>query len=339
VIWLQDRQNRNVKYLRVSVTDRCNLRCRYCMPEKMTFMPRSDILSFEEITTIVRNFVELGIRRVRITGGEPLSRRNIVDLIGMLSDIDGIQDLAMTTNGVLLAPMANELKQAGLTRLNISLDTVNGPLFNEMTRWGNIEPVLEGLEAARGAGFDPIKVNAVLIRGMNDGESLAELIRFTGSNGYVLRFIEYMPLGVDDFWDTKRFLSMDETWRAVESQGFRITAMPDAAERPVGEGPARYWHVTTPESSEPIIIGFIAALTHNFCEQCNRVRLTADGRVRECLTAGGRLSLRDMLRGGESSAAIQTAIRESLYGKVDGHQFDPETGAGHTYVSMASLGG
>ncbi len=336
---LVDKQRRVVKYLRLSVTDRCNLRCTYCMPERIEFMRRRDLCTFEELEQLVRCFVSAGVTHLRLTGGEPLARRGIVDLVGRLAAIDGVKDLSMTTNAVLLGSMAAELKAAGLTRVNVSLDTIDPDKFAEVTRWGTLAPVLEGIEAARAVGLSPIKINAVLVRGVNDTEA-GDLIRWAAAQKLLLRFIEYMPIGIDEHWRTTKFMGIDDMKAAVEAQGFSIAPLADEA-RPIGGGPARYWSVTPPGGGEPSTVGFIAALTHNFCAGCNRVRLTSDGRVRECLSAGGTLSLRDMLRSGKTPAEILAAIEAALYGKVDGHGFEAVTGTGgrHTLLPMSALGG
>ncbi|MFT5434354.1 MAG: cyclic pyranopterin phosphate synthase [Myxococcota bacterium] len=343
MIELQDHLKRNVRYLRVSVTDRCNFRCQYCMPERVEFMPRKEVLSYEELAEIVGMFVEQGVDHVRITGGEPLARKDIVELVRQLSAIDGLKDLAMTTNGALLTELAQPLVDAGLTRINVSIDTVDPDRFKELTRWGELGPVVDGIRAARAAGLGPIKLNAVLIKGTNDAEA-GDLIRFARREEAVLRFIEYMPIGIDQFWSQDRFTRIDDVRTLLERQGFGITPIETDAtgpERPVGGGPAQYWHVTPPEGGAPQVVGFIAALTHNFCAACNRIRLTADGRVRECLTSGGQLSLRDMLRSGASRSEMVASIRQALYGKVDGHSFDErsETGGRGTFVPMSALGG
>ncbi|MFT7625481.1 MAG: cyclic pyranopterin phosphate synthase [Myxococcota bacterium] len=307
------------------------------MPEKMTFMPRADLLSFEEMEQLVGMFVESGISHLRITGGEPLARRGIVELVGRLSALPGIKDLSMTTNGVLLEPMAKDLAGAGLSRVNVSIDTICPDRFKSVTRWGELEPVLNGIRAARDTFEGPTKLNVVLVRGVNDDEA-GDLIRWAGDEGVLLRFIEYMPIGIDNWWQNERFVPIDEIRDSVSGQGF--TVVPLAGEAPVGGGPAQYWSVTPPGGT-PSTVGFIAALTHNFCAGCNRVRLTSDGRVRECLTSGGALSLRDMLRTGKTRAEILAAIHEALYGKVDGHGFDAGSGTGgkHAYIPMSALGG
>ena len=336
MIWLQDRQNRRVRYLRLSVTDRCNLRCTYCMPEKMTFKPRREILDFEEIERIVRVFVSLGIDKVRVTGGEPLTRRGIVSLVGRIARIDGVNDLSMTTNGVLLAEHAQALADVGLRRVNVSLDTVNPVHFRELTRWGDVRPVLAGIEAAVAAGLAPVKINAVVLKDQSD-QDLGEFVRFCRDRGLILRFIEYMPIGIDNHWTPERFLGIDAVRDVLTRQGFSIAPAEDA--RPIGGGPARYWHVTAPEGGAAAVVGFIAALSHNFCAMCNRVRLTADGRVRECLTHGGRLNLKAMLRAGATDDEVRVAVHGALYGKIDGHGFHPTDGGLRTAVTMSALGG
>lgn len=309
------------------------------MPVKTEFMPRSDVLTFEEIVELVGIFVELGVTHLRVTGGEPLARRGIVDLIRMLSAVDGVRDLSMTSNGLLLARVAEDLVAAGLTRVNVSIDTIDPERFRDITRWGDVRPVIDGMRAARDAGLSPVKINAVMLRGVNDDQAAGELIRFASDEGFLLRFIEYMPIGVDEYWKQDRFLKVDDMRRAVEGQGFAIEPIGGAP--PVGGGPAKYWNVTPPGGGSSSVVGFIAALTHNFCERCNRVRMTSDGRVRECLTSGGRLSLRDLLRAGTPRQVIRDAINASLYGKVDGHGFDmgDSKGGVMTRIPMSALGG
>ena len=335
---LQDKQCRTVRYLRLSVTDRCNLRCQYCMPEHVEFLPRRDLLSFEESEAIVGHFVSLGVNHVRITGGEPLARRGIVDLVRRVASVPGVEDLAMTTNAVLLERYARGLADAGLRRLNVSLDSVDPAVFHRVTRRGDLAQVLRGLDAAQDAGFALIKINAVLVRGVNDDHA-GELLRFCRDRGFVLRFIEYMPIGADAFWSDKTFLSIDDVRRTLEAQGFRLEPLGGGEKAPAGGGPARYWSAIHPDGGPPQRVGFIAAVSHNFCMACNRVRLTSDGRIRECLTHGSHLSLRDMLRAGASDEVMRDAIRNALYGKVDGHGFRPEDGGKRTVLPMSALGG
>ncbi len=316
------------------------MRCVYCMPEKMTFLKRKDVLTYEEIVRCVKIFVELGVSHVRLTGGEPLARRHLVKLVRMLTDIPGVKDLSMTTNGMLLGEHAQALADAGLERVNVSLDTLDPAKFKAATRWGELEPVLNGIRAARDAGLTPVKLNAVLVRGVNEDEA-APLIRFARDEGLLLRFIEFMPVGIDDYWTDDRFLKIDEMRASVEKAGFTVHPIAPDEEKPVGGGPAKYWHVIAPDSDTPSKVGFIAALTHNFCETCNRVRLASDGRVRECLSSGGDLSMRDMMREGKSDDEMLAALQAALYGKVDGHGFDGKSGSGglHTLLPMSALGG
>jgi cyclic pyranopterin phosphate synthase len=335
---LVDREHRRVRYLRLSVTDRCNLRCRYCLPERVTFKPRDELLTFEEIERVVRLFVGLGVNHLRVTGGEPLLRRDLPLLIDRLSRIDGITDLSMTTNATRLAQLAHPLRQAGLERLNVSLDTVDEGRFGDLTRGGDLSEVVAGLDAALDAGFSRIKINAVLIRGQSD-DNIPELLAFSRRYGAVLRLIEYMPIGIDEYWTQERFVPIDEARRRLEAEGYEAQPLPDA-DKPVGGGPAKYWRVTTP-SGDSQTVGFVAALTHNFCAGCNRVRLTADGRLRECLSEGGQSSLRDAMRRGEDDAFLLAMIERSLYGKVVGHGFDAaiEGGGVAARLPMSSLGG
>jgi GTP 3',8-cyclase len=331
---LVDLERRVVKYLRVSVTDRCNYRCTYCMPvQGVKVAPRSELCSFEELRQLVEVFVKLGVSKVRLTGGEPLARRGVVDLVRQLASIDGIDDLAMTTNAHLLADLAQPLADAGLTRLNVSLDSLDPAVFAKITRLGTLEPVLRGLQAAKDAGIGPIKINAVILRGVNDGE-ICDLLDFAADNGYVLRFIEYMPIGLDDYWGPNSFVPHAEIRERLSEKW----SVRPADDRPrLGGGPAvpmladrldgRYVDVP---------VGFISALSHNFCRSCNRVRLSAIGTLRECLSTGGVLSLRDMLRNGDGPADLERSIRLALAGKVDGHRFHQAQG---TPEAMSSIGG
>jgi cyclic pyranopterin phosphate synthase len=338
VIALQDRLRRRVRYLRVSVTDRCNLRCKYCLPEKVTFRPRTEILDFDEIERLVRLFVAAGVTHVRITGGEPLVRRDLPTLIARIRAIPGVSDLAMTTNAVLLAEYAVALKRAGLERLNVSLDTVDAGHFRDITRGGELSDVIAGLDAADAAGFVGTKLNAVLVRGLTNLD-LPALVEFSRSRGALLRLIEYMPIGIDDYWQDARFIPMDEARASLVAAGYTVASVANG-HAPVGGGPATYSTVTSPGGASQTV-GFVAALTHNFCAGCNRVRLTADGRVRECLSEGGSVSLRDLLRAGATDAELAERIHQSLYGKVEGHGFRAGLGTGgmNAFVPMSSLGG
>lgn len=330
---LVDLQHRRVEYLRVSVTDRCNYRCTYCMPAAgVPVVGHDRLLSFEEIRTLVEQFVALGVRKVRLTGGEPLVRRGIVELVAMLAEVPGIQDLSMTTNGHLLAPLAAPLKAAGLSRLNISLDTLKEERFTQLTRQGKLGLVLDGIAAAQQAGFAHTKLNAVVLRGLNDAE-LGDLAVFAAERDLILRFIEYMPIGVDDFWGPETFLPVAAVRKAL---AIDWDLQPDPEDATPGGGPAKRWkaqHRRRPELT--VKLGLIAAVTEKFCELCNRVRLSPTGTLRECLSTAGALSLRDLLRAGATSEDIRAAIAEALAGKVDAHRFETAV----TPEAMSSIGG
>ena len=333
---LVDLQSRVVRYLRVSVTDRCNYRCRYCMPaEGVQVLPRDELLNFDEITRLVRVFVGLGVRRVRLTGGEPLVRRGIVELVERIASIDGVEDLAATTNAHLLPELAGPLRRAGLQRLNVSLDSLDPKVFAEMTRHGDLATVLQGIEAATDAGFENIKINTVVLRGHND-DGLDAMLRFAAEQGHVLRLIEYMPIGVDDAWGPETFISAEEMRGSLEERWHFEAGVAASVS---GGGPARYWraHPRSVEvASAPVEVGFITAISDHFCAQCNRVRLSPMGTLRECLSSAGTLSLRDMVRAGQDDDAIADAIQAALLGKVDGHRFGDGVG---TFESMSAIGG
>ena len=331
---LVDLQARQVSYLRVSVTDRCNYRCTYCMPaDGVSVVPRAELLTFAEIARLVRLFVDLGVRKVRITGGEPLVRRDIVQLVEQIAAIDGVQDLSMTTNGHLLSELAGPLRRAGLQRLNVSIDTLDAARFAKVTRQGSLAAVLAGLNAAADAGFVHTKLNAVVLKGLNDDEVVA-LADFAADRDLILRYIEYMPIGVDQFWGPETYLPMDAVRQAL-SQTWDIA--PDHGHGLPGGGPARYWQGTRRDNpNKTVRLGFIAAISENFCRLCNRVRLSATGTLRECLSTAGALSLRDLLRAGTPDAAIRQAMQDALLGKVDGHRFDS---AVQTQESMSAIGG
>ncbi|MSP91362.1 MAG: GTP 3',8-cyclase MoaA [Myxococcales bacterium] len=330
---LVDLQARRVEYLRVSVTDRCNYRCSYCMPAQgVPVVPRDELLAFDEIARLVRQFVALGVRKVRLTGGEPLLRRDLVRLVDQVARVPGIDDLAMTTNGHLLEGLAAPLRAAGLQRLNVSLDTLDAGRFAAVTRQGDLATVLRGLDAADAAGFEHTKLNAVVLRGLNDGD-LGALAAFGARRGYLVRFIEYMPIGVDDHWGPATYLPAAEMRERLATDGWTLT--PDPAATHPGGGPARHWVGNGP-AGERVALGFIAAVSEKFCRLCNRVRLSATGTLRECLSAHGTLSLRDRLRAGATDADLRAAILAALLGKVDAHRFD---GNEPTHEAMSSIGG
>jgi len=310
----QDAYNRPISYLRISVTDRCNLRCAYCMPpEGIPWVPHEDILTYEEIETVVRAAAELDISKVRVTGGEPLVRLDIVELVRMLALIPGVDDLAMTTNGMLLSRYASSLAEAGLQRVNISLDSLQPKRFRSITRGGRLEDVLEGMEAARRVGLEPIKINTVVIRGMNDDE-VVELASRTMEAGWNLRFIELMPVGnggwLGDEW-TQKVVSAEEIRQRIESTLGTL----EPAKVSAGSGPARYYRLPGAQGT----LGFITAISEHFCYRCNRMRLTADGQLRPCLLSDEEIDLRGPLRRGAGVAEIKELLLKGVESKPRQH--------------------
>ncbi|HND29259.1 MAG TPA: GTP 3',8-cyclase MoaA [Myxococcota bacterium] len=329
---LLDRYGRLHSYLRISVTDRCNYRCTYCMPaEGMSWLPRKDLLHYEEIARIVAIFAGMGIRRVRLTGGEPTVRRDILSLVRSLGQIPRIEDLAMTTNGHLVAPLAPALKEAGLRRVNISLDTLDADKFGSITRGGKLGPVLDAIEACRTAGLGPVKLNMVVIGGENEGE-LLPMARYAleRAEDTVLRFIEYMPFV--DRWH--RTVPAEEI-RQELSKEFELE--PEGYRGP-GGGPATYWLARHPSRSVPLRLGFIAPLTEHFCASCNRLRLLADGSLRTCLAHEKTPNLRDLLRSGADDAEVETVLRTIVLGKPAGHESQTEGGQNFEGI-MTAIGG
>ncbi len=319
---LVDGQRRAVRYLRLSVTDRCSYRCVYCMPEEgLAFTPRAEVLTYEELIRLTRVFATLGVTRVRLTGGEPLLRRDVVRLVAGIAAIPEIDDVALSTNGHQLAELARPLADAGLTRVNVSLDSLDPARFERITRTGALGRVLAGLEAAQAAGLGPIKLNTVVIGGHNDDE-LAGLVTFAAEHGYLPRFIEFMPIGVDGFWSDASFVSTAQMMARL-ARDFTLAPLGDFAkgEGVVGGGPARHAWLTPVRGGPPVQVGFVSALSHNFCSTCNRVRLTAVGTLQECLAYPGSLSLRDRLRQGASDSDLAEVIADALWGKSPGHRF------------------
>ena len=302
--------------LRISVTDRCNIRCFYCMPnENVRFRPRAEILSFEEILRFADVMARCGINKIRLTGGEPLVRSGICDLVQRLSQIPGLDDIAMTTNGILLSKYAFQLKQAGLGRLNISLDAMNEATFERIARRSGLQQVLDGIAAAKQAGFERIRLNTVAISGISEPE-IIPLARFAREQNLELRFIEFMPLGAEDNWSDASVLS-----------GQRIREMIENACGPL-EPAAR------DDPSQPAMdfvyadgrgrIGFINPVTQPFCGDCNRLRITAEGQVRNCLFSDREWDVRELLRGDASDEAIADLVRESISQKKAGHGIDSD---------------
>lgn len=297
--------------LRVSVTDRCNLRCTYCMPEDVTFRDRAELLTFEEIAAVVRAAVPLGVTKVRLTGGEPLVRKDLPVLVRMLADTPGVRDLGLTTNGVLLAEQAAALYAAGLRRLNVSLDTLDPDRFRRVARRDGLDRVLAGLAAAKAAGFAPIKVNAVAVRGLTDAD-VVPLARFCCGHGFDLRFIEYMPIGAAD-WARAELLPAADILAAIERDVAPL--------RPVRDGDP-HAPATEYEYADGGRVGVIASVTRPFCGACDRLRLTADGKLRNCLFARDEFDVRPLVRPVADPAAVRAAIRRAVWAKRAGHGID-----------------
>ena len=309
---LRDGFERTIDYMRISITDRCNLRCVYCMPPGgMQPMAHREILRYEEIIRIIRVAVRLGVRKVRITGGEPLVRKNIVYLIQQIKEIEGIQDLSLTTNGILLNQYAEKLAEAGLDRVNVSLDSLHPDRFREITKGRDIALVLKGIEAAERAGLVPIKINMVPIRGINDDEVL-DFARLTFHSSYQIRFIEFMPFGSQEIWRPERFIPSDEIRAAVEKIG------PLTAVKLRRSGPARYFRLEGAVG----VIGFISPLSNHFCSECNRLRLTSDGKLRPCLFSETEIDLKTAIRSGAPDDEIQRLIRLAVAVKPKGHNIE-----------------
>lgn len=327
---LLDRFARRHTYLRISVTDRCNYRCTYCMPaDGLTWLPREQVLTYEEIGRLVAIFARLGVRRVRLTGGEPTVRRDIEQLVAAIAAVDGIEDIAMTTNGHAFASKAQALADAGLTRINVSLDSLDAAQFRAVTRGGDLARVLAAIDEARRVGLVPIKINCVVVAGINDDQLVPMVERFADhADDTVVRFIEYMPFGGND--DRGRHLPAS-TLRARLSERYTLQALGPGS----GGGPARDWRIA--ETGQTV--GFISPITEHFCEACNRLRLQADGHLRTCLSRDGTPSLRDLLRGGASDAALEDAIRGMVWLKVAGHEAHLEEGFRAFDGVMTQIGG
>ena len=309
---LIDDFGRRVRYVRISVTDRCDFRCVYCMSEEMTFLPRAQVLTLEELALVARAFVELGVEKVRLTGGEPLVRRDIDTLVEQVGALPGLRDFAMTTNGAGLGKHAERLRQAGLKRLNISLDSLDPERFRALTRTGELARVIDGIRAAREAGFERIKLNAVILKGRNDDEVL-DLVDFARREGLDISFIEEMPLGdVSDHRRDETYCSSDEVQALIET---RYPLLPTTE---TTLGPSRYFRMADSETR----IGFISPHSHNFCATCNRVRVTVEGRLLLCLGNEHSVDLRHVLRANPGDIdALKWAIVNAMPLKPERHHF------------------
>jgi GTP 3',8-cyclase len=323
---------RRITYLRVSVTDRCNLRCTYCMAEDMTFLPKAEILSLEELERICELFIRRGVKKLRITGGEPLVRRGVMTLfksLGRHLDRDGLEELTLTTNATQLSKYAAELADCGVKRINVSLDTLDPEKFSELTRGGRMSEVMEGLDAAVAAGL-AIKINAVALRGINESE-IDSLLSWCGDRGFDMTLIETMPMGEIEADRTDHYLPLSEM-RSRLALNWTLTDIPEKT-----GGPARY--VRVGETGRKL--GFITPMTHNFCEDCNRVRLTCTGQLYMCLGQDDNSDLRAAVRANGSDEALSAAIDAAIAKKPKGHDFiiDPSTNKPAVERHMSVTGG
>lgn len=333
---MKDGLGRTIDYLRISLTDRCNFRCIYCMPEDgVKLMSHEEILRVEEIAHVVRIAADLGIRSVRLTGGEPLVRLGVVDLVRDIANTPGIENVSMTTNGVLLPKMADDLKRAGLSRVNISLDTLDPEQFKYITRRGELQQTLNGIDAALEAGFDPVKINAVTVRSLN--QDYLAFARLSVDRPLHVRFIEYMPVGESSGshgcgWGPEDVVPNEEVLEAINAAA-RAKGLPELVpagdDRPLGWGPASYWEFPGAQGT----VGFISAMSNHFCSRCNRVRLTADGKLRPCLFSDMEFDIREPLRADDEDG-VRAVFAKTLRVKPDEHHNKVGTERG-----MSQIGG
>lgn len=333
---LIDNLGREISYLRVSITDRCNYRCIYCKPEEQfEFIPHEEILRYEEIVEIIEEAVNLGVTKVRITGGEPLARKGVVDFIKKLREIKKLEDISLTTNGFFLSEYAEKLKDAGLNRVNISLDSLQEEKYKKITRGGSLEKALKGIDSALKAGLWPIKINTVLIRGINDDE-VEDFVRLTLGRPLNIRFIEFMPSG-EELKDNYRnkFISVLEIKESLtEKYSFRPIDINS------GNGPAKYYQIKGGQGT----IGFITALSQHFCETCNRIRLTSEGKLRPCLFSNKEVDIKQAIRNAKTddkiirSKIIRNNIEEAINIKPEGHKLNKKF-SNRDFFNMSKIGG
>ena len=310
-----DRFGRVINYLRISLTDKCNLRCVYCMSEDMEFEPHSALLQDDELLLLVRVFADLGFKKYRLTGGEPTVRRNIVDIVHGIASTPGVNNLSMTTNGILLDRLAEPLKQAGLDRVNVSIDTVDPERFHKITRWGHLDDIWRGIEAAERAGLLPIKLNAVVVRGFNDHD-VADLAKLTLDNPWQVRFIEMMPFGDVAGFAQNAVVTDQEIRDQIAEDYMPLELLHDGRL----DGEARLYRFPGAKGE----VGFISTLTQPFCASCNRARLTADGKLRLCLLREKEVDLLAPLRAGATEAEIKQLILDGIWEKPWGHGLDED---------------
>ncbi len=305
-----DRYGRRLNYLRISLTDHCNLRCLYCMPEEMVFRPSAELMQDDEVLALVRLFVSLGFEKFRLTGGEPTIRANVVSLVGQIAGTPGVHTLTMTTNGVLLSKLAAPLAQAGLQRVNISLDTLDPQKFETLTRWGSVEDVWSGIHAAEAAGLLPIKINAVVVRGYNE-QDMADLARLTLDHPWQVRFIEMMPFGGNNEFQMSQLVTASEMHAFIENS---LGSM-----EPVNggdlDGEANIYRLPNARGD----LGFISSVSTPFCQACSRARLTPDGHLRLCLLREGEVDLLTPLRAGATTLELRKLVLDGLWVKPWGH--------------------
>ncbi|UCC17448.1 MAG: GTP 3',8-cyclase MoaA [Dehalococcoidales bacterium] len=325
---LYDAWHRQVNYLRISVTDHCNLNCIYCSVNSMLPLKHEDILSYEEIATLVRASADMGINKVRLTGGEPLMRPHFTTLVRMIAEIDGIDDISMTSNGILLARYAEELKAAGLNRVNISLDTLKADRFKKITGHDKLKDVLAGIEAAHRAGLTPVKINMVPFKGINDDE-IIDFARMTIDNGWNVRYIEFMPIGTPN-GDISGMVTTGDIRELIQPLGELepYTGLE-------GNGPARYYQFPGSKGS----IGFITPITEHFCHSCNRLRVTSDGNLRPCLLANEEISIKDALRSGAGTDDLKELIQKAVNIKREQHNLDGRLAPDTDDRPMCQIGG
>jgi cyclic pyranopterin phosphate synthase len=327
-----DNHKRNINYLRVSVTDRCNLRCVYCMPkEGLSQLGHRDILSYEEILRVVEVAVKTGIAKVRVTGGEPLVRRGIVEFMALLKDMEGLRDISMTTNGILLEKYAEDLYESGIKRINVSLDSLDSEKYRKITRQGELSRVLQGIAKAEQVGFSPIKINVVAIDGFNDDEIL-DFAKLTMTKPYQVRFIEYMPIGPASLENGFGSLSNDVIMDRIN----HVIPIEPLGENGGTDGPARLYKMRGAVGT----IGFISAISHQFCQSCNRLRLTADGKLRACLLIDNEVDVRSPLRNGCTDLELEEIIKyviinKPLHGGIRCHKNQRK----NCTRTMSSIGG
>ncbi len=312
---VSDRFGRTINYLRISLTDKCNLRCVYCMPEDITFRPNAELLQDNEIIRLVNIFARLGFYKFRLTGGEPTIRVNVIDIVNRIAQTEGVQTVAMTTNGLLLSELARPLAAAGLQRVNISIDTINPDKFKKLTRRGNVDEVWDGIRAAEESGIE-VKLNAVIIRNYNDKQDVIDLARLTLEHDWQVRFIEMMPFGdVADFQKSGT-VSQKELMVTISSELGGLTAVNNG----ILDGEAQLYKLDNSLGT----VGFISSVTQPFCASCTRARLTADGRLRLCLLREKEIDLLTPMRNGATDAEIAGAITESIWWKPWGHKLDQD---------------